>query len=670
MIRLFSLFLIIFISLPAKSEIDRTGAGIQIHLGETPNSDWNVLYLSTLNTDPDRAFNMLKARYASAESNGEKLYISALLYTYMKRHDQPFYGGSSGDENYQTLEAKFIEALSLDGQGQYQTAQQGFIQLLKQMKAQSDETGKLLLKYQLCRSFNEQSRYHKANYYCSILEADINDIADPIVPKSIAYRVIANNQYFRSDYQAALNTYMTLIESFPKGQDISGIYNDLGNLFKEMKQFDQSEQYLKAALNLRLSASDLMKAQVRHSLAKLYMAQSSYDLAISQFLQAKTLLYSSGHNYGTAMTTLGLGKAYTATQQYPLARAYLTESLSLATELNNDVMRIQAYLAISEMFEEQELLSEAFDYAERALILARQVERESYIADVYQQLSKLYRTQEDYQQALFYYEQYAQSQIATRNTDNRLALEALSLAHNQYEQELESSQLRNQHDLNQLQIEKMQQQKLMYNAIVLLLVVTASLTFYSNKKIRRKASIDSMTQAYSRAEIIKRVKETKASSKANKQHVLVLLDLDRFKTINDQFGHPTGDRALVHVSHQIVKHLNKGELLGRLGGEEFLILLKDTNIEDVRERVEEIHYAISTSEFLSESKKPLTITASFAYLATQKSLSDFDILYSVLDQALYQAKANGRNCIIDAYNDPIAANSFSDSAIAYEPVQP
>jgi diguanylate cyclase (GGDEF)-like protein len=413
-----------------------------------------------------------------------------------------------------------------------------------------------------------------------------------------------------------------------------------------------------------------MKAQVRHSLAKLYMAQSRYDSAISQFLQAKTLLHSSGHNFGTAMTTLGLGKAYTATKQYPLARSYLTESLGYATDLNNDVMRIQAYLAISDMFEEQQLLNEAFDYADRALVIAKQVERESYMADVYQQLSLLFRAQGDYQQALLYYEQYAQSQIATRNTDNRLALEALSLAHNQYEQELESSQLRNQHDLNKLEIEKMQQQKLMYNIIVLLLIIVASFTFYSNKKIRRKASIDSMTKAYSRAETIKRVKDTKAPAKADKQHVLILLDLDKFKAINDQYGHPTGDKALIHVSHQIVKHLSKGELLGRLGGEEFLILLKDTGIEDVRERVEEIHYAISTNEFLSESKKPLTITASLAYLATQKPLSDFDILYSVLDQALYQAKANGRNCFIDAYNDPIEANSFSNSPIVYEPTQP
>lgn len=670
MIRLLSFIFFIFISLPVKSNGHTESSDVQPHLGATSNSDWNTLYLSTLSTDPSRALNLLKARYASAVLNGEKLYTSALLYTYMAQHDQPFYGGSSGDENYQQLESQFIEALSLDGQGHYQESQQRFARLLKQMKAQNDETGKLLIKYQLCRSLNEQSRYHKANYYCSILEADINDIADPVLPKSIAYRVIANNQYFRSDYQAALNTYMTLVASFPKGQDISGVYNDLGNLFKEMKQFDKSEQYLKLALQLRSDASDLMKAQVRHSLAKLYMAQSRYDSAISQFLQAKTLLHSSGHNFGTAMTTLGLGKAYTATKQYPLARAYLTESLGYATDLNNDVMRIQAYLAISDMFEEQQLLNEAFDYADRALMIAKQVERESYIADVYQQLSQLFRAQGDYQQALFYYEQYAQSQIATRNTDNRLALEALSLAHNQYEQELESSQLRNQHDLNKLEIEKMQQQKLMYNIIVLLLIIVASFTFYSNKKIRHKASIDSMTKAYSRAETIKRVKDTKAPAKADKQHVLILLDLDKFKAINDQYGHPTGDKALIHVSHQIVKHLSKGELLGRLGGEEFLILLRDTSIEDVRERVEEIHYAISANEFLSESKKPLTITASLAYLATQKSLSDFDILYSVLDQALYQAKANGRNCIIDAYNDPIEANSFSNSPIVYEPTQP
>ncbi|MFA0411263.1 GGDEF domain-containing protein, partial [Vibrio splendidus] len=156
----------------------------------------------------------------------------------------------------------------------------------------------------------------------------------------------------------------------------------------------------------------------------------------------------------------------------------------------------------------------------------------------------------------------------------------------------------------------------------------------------------------------------------DKQHVLVLLDLDRFKKINDEHGHPTGDRALVHISQQIRKHLMNDELFGRLGGEEFLIMLTNTKPVDVRERVEELHYAISSTVFLTESKKPLNVTASFAYLATSNALSDFDDLYSVLDQALYQAKSNGRNCIIDAYNDPIDLPDVIYSQSVCEPTQP
>lgn len=86
---------------------------------------------------------------------------------------------------------------------------------------------------------------------------------------------------------------------------------------------------------------------------------------------------------------------------------------------------------------------------------------------------------------------------------------------------------------------------------------------------------------------------------------------------------------------------------------EFIILLRDVDELDVKYRVESLHQAISMKSFISESNQTLKITASFSYLATSKSLHDFDDLYSILDQALYQAKQNGRDCIIDAYNDPI-----------------
>ncbi|NOI91832.1 GGDEF domain-containing protein [Vibrio splendidus] len=619
----------------------------------TPNTDWNALYLSTLAHSPSRALNMLQTRYTSSTTYGDKLYLSSLLYQYMSHRDQPFYGIASNDSEYQAIEQTFISALMKDGQGQYEEAQQSFLTLLAKMQSRSDLTGRALLKYQLCRSLNEQAKYHQANYYCSALQSDLHNIADPVLPKFGTYRVIANNHHFRSDYQAALDTYLSLINVFPQGHDISGIYNDVGNLLKELKQYEKSAEYLKEALTLRESASDLMKAQVHHSLADLYLNQEQSDLAINHFQTARTLLSSSSHSYGIALTSLGLGKAYTQIRDYDLARGYLVNSLSASNELSNDVIRINAYLAISDMFEEQKLTNEALNYAQQALEVSEQVTRHKYIAQSLLQLSDLHQALSDYQQAFYFYQRYSSIQIETRDIDNRLAFEALDLTHAKYEQELENSFLINQTKLDRVQIEKMEHQRWLYNVIVILLLCAASFTVLANKTIRAKASIDAMTKAYGRTEIIRRIKRVRRCKGTDKQHVLVLLDLDRFKKINDEHGHPTGDRALVHISQQIRKHLMNDELLGRLGGEEFLIMLTNTKPVDVRERVEELHYAISSTVFLTESKKPLNVTASFAYLATSNALSDFDDLYSVLDQALYQAKSNGRNCIIDAYNEPI-----------------
>ena len=128
----------------------------------TPNADWNALYLSTLTHSPSRALNMLQTRYIGSTVYGDKLYLSSLLYQYMSHRDQPFYGIASNDSEYQAIEEAFISALMKDGQGQYEEAQQGFLTLLAKMQSRSDLTGRALLKYQLCRSLNEQAKYHQA----------------------------------------------------------------------------------------------------------------------------------------------------------------------------------------------------------------------------------------------------------------------------------------------------------------------------------------------------------------------------------------------------------------------------------------------------------------------------------------------------------------------------
>ena len=322
------------------------------------------------------------------------------------------------------------------------------------MQSRNDITGRALLKYQLCRSLDEQAKYYQANYYCSALHSDLHDITDPVLPKFRAYRVIANNHHFRSDYQAALDTYLSLINVFPHGHDIFGVYNDVGNLLKELEQYEKSTKYLKEALILRANASDLMKAQVHHSLADLYRNQAQSDLAIHHFQIARALLSSSSHSYGIALTNLGLGKAYTQTKEYDLARTSLVESLSASIELNNDAIRLNAYLAIIDMFEQQKLPMEALNYVEQALELSEQVTRRIYIARSLLQLSDIHQSLSDYQQAFYFYQRYSSIQMEVKDIDNRLALEALGLTLAKYEQELENSFLTHQAKLDRVQIEK------------------------------------------------------------------------------------------------------------------------------------------------------------------------------------------------------------------------
>ncbi|MGF1755568.1 diguanylate cyclase [Vibrio makurazakiensis] len=571
----------------------------------------------------------------------------------MSMNGQPYFGGDSPDPEYSKIEALFIHSLSEEDNGDYVGAQQGFLKLLNNIQLKYDQDAQILFTYQLCRSLNEQSQYHSANFYCSSLADLLDSSANPAMPKYVGYRVIANNQHFRGDYSLALKTYQRLLENTPKNVDVSGAYNDIGNLLKELKQFEKSEEYLIKALKLRSSAPLLKQAQVEHSLANFYMVQGQVEKSVEHFKNVLTSLEETQHKYGLALTKLGLGKAYTQLQEYDLAQKYLVEALSSAAEFESDGIRTESYLALSDAFEAQQLLNNAFHYAYLAKDLSEKVQRNKYLSRVLLQLTDLSKLNGDYQSAHNYYMQYAEAELSSRDIDNRLAIEAIELTRSRYEQELESSALMNELRLEKLQNERMEEQRTMYNIIVFVLLLGASLSFYSNRKIKKRASYDLMTQCLNRATIINKIKAIPALEDKTTSHVLVLLDLDNFKQINDEYGHPTGDKALVQISQNIRDSLQADECIGRLGGEEFLIFLTNIEDQDIRHRVTSLHQTVSKTIFKSETHRSLTTTASFSYISTSRSLSDFDELYSILDQALYQAKKNGRNCIIDAYNEAI-----------------
>lgn len=116
----------------------------------------------------------------------------------------------------------------------------------------------------------------------------------------------------------------------------------------------------------------------------------------------------------------------------------------------------------------------------------------------------------------------------------------------------------------------------------------------------------------------------------------VIIDIDHFKKINDQHGHDVGDQVLVNFAQKLAQHLRDTDFFARLGGEEFGILLSDSNIDDAKDIAERLRQSVI------EDAEPVDITCSFGIVAYQADQS-WQQMYKSADTALYRAKSEGRN---------------------------
>lgn len=170
----------------------------------------------------------------------------------------------------------------------------------------------------------------------------------------------------------------------------------------------------------------------------------------------------------------------------------------------------------------------------------------------------------------------------------------------------------------------------------------------TNEKLKYIASHDSLTGLYNRREFERLVDQLlleKPSPKSNS--TILIADIDNFKYINDQYGHPVGDELLKKVSFILKNEIREVDILARWGGEEFVILLHRTSVSDGLIIAERIRSYIENKLFLID-KKRINITVSFGISEmTSFNPDSLNKAYSEADQALYRAKNSGRNkCLV------------------------
>jgi diguanylate cyclase (GGDEF)-like protein len=156
------------------------------------------------------------------------------------------------------------------------------------------------------------------------------------------------------------------------------------------------------------------------------------------------------------------------------------------------------------------------------------------------------------------------------------------------------------------------------------------------QELRYRATHDALTGVLNRSAVIERTAKALRLNKA----VMILLDIDDFKKINDEFGHPVGDAVILGIVNCLQQILGDRGIIGRVGGEEFTVVLSGYDMTDALQLAESMRAAIADHAFPAPVNR--RITASFG-VSDNPLGTDFDTAYGLADSALYTAKRGGRN---------------------------
>lgn len=165
---------------------------------------------------------------------------------------------------------------------------------------------------------------------------------------------------------------------------------------------------------------------------------------------------------------------------------------------------------------------------------------------------------------------------------------------------------------------------------------------HAQEKLEKMAITDKLTGIYNRAKLDETLEhELRRAERFTNTFGILLIDLDRFKKVNDTYGHQVGDDVLVEVAKILSKETRHIDTVGRWGGEEFMVICPEANLEETKQIGEKLRVRIESYDFPVAGHQ----TASFGATTFQKADGRENLIARV-DANLYQAKENGRNCLV------------------------
>jgi diguanylate cyclase (GGDEF)-like protein len=276
----------------------------------------------------------------------------------------------------------------------------------------------------------------------------------------------------------------------------------------------------------------------------------------------------------------------------------------------------------------------------------------------YRVLYEIAKQQGDFKAALEFHEQYWIADKAYLDDLSARHLAYQKVNHENIANKLQVDALSKQNHVLQLERQltsKAVEASRLYIVLLTMTVIFIGLWAYRTKRsqlhFQTLSQLDGLTGICNRPHFIAQAEKALEASRRTGEHLcMILCDLDHFKSINDKYGHATGDFVLKRTVSACKVHLDKNEIFGRFGGEEFGVLLPACGPEGARQRAEQLRMTIAGITAYQGATKA-TVSASFGIASTSYSGHELGQLLAHADAALYEAKRTGRNRVV-LYDEP------------------
>ena len=424
---------------------------------------------------------------------------------------------------------------------------------------------------------------------------------------AVAYRRLGETSQAR-DY---LNKLLTLGEErHDRAQQLIS-HMQLGFLDSETGNQAGAENHLRKALVLAQAVDSRSQgASIHLGLAQVDNIQGRYRQALDELAKAQPGFARMGDRSNRDMVLLQMAEAHAGLGEHKLAIGEYAQAETLLEQSGNLRYLVELLDARARSYEALGRLDLAVADLHRLVKAHEALDRKAHSDNA----------------TLMNY----QFQTAQRDQENRrLAADRA----------LKEQQLRSLERVRQWQRLAL----VLGGVLIVMLLWLAARQFRRSRKLHRMAMTDPLTGIANRRHIEELARRALAHASAHGEPLCMLvLDVDHFKGVNDAFGHAVGDQVLVRVAQACKQALRRFDMLGRMGGEEFLVVLPDTTLEVAMQIAERLRRKVESLP-LANLAPGLQITASVGAAEADHEADDLPELVRRADNAMYRAKDAGRN---------------------------